>query len=54
MLIDPYINVFVLMMLIFCYTYNKKVFTLAQKQALDLLRWGKQPATVHIVANHFH
>ena len=32
---------------------NAEVFTLAQKQALDLLRWGKQPATVHIVAKIF-
>ena len=29
-LIDPYINVFGIMVWIFCHTYNKKVFTLAQ------------------------
>ena len=32
---------------------NAEVFTLAQKQALDLLRWGKQPATVYIVVKIF-
>ena len=29
-IIDPYINVFGIMVWIFCHTYNKKVFTLAQ------------------------
>ena len=31
MLIDPYINVFGIMVLIFCHTYNKKVFHIGTK-----------------------